>query len=169
MACWGYGIHGETTPPSGAYDPYEGGISARSSGACAIRDGFSSIVCWGNVPTPPSGSGPLPVFASRATVSTLAGSVRLEAPGAKDFVPLTAAKDVGVGTLLNATQGRVQVTAAVHPGSLRSLTVRGGTVRLSEVRAGALQVQAVKGTVFVYDPNTKKTIRLRSGQAYTAR
>jgi hypothetical protein len=170
IACWGYGVHGETTPPAGAFDPYPDGISARGAGVCAIREGYGSIACWGYTPgPPPTGPGLLPVFVNRATVTPRGGTVRLEAPGAKRFIVLNAAKDVGVGALVNATRGRVQVTAAVHRGSLRSLTIRGGTVRLSQIQRGGLQVRAVKSTVTVYDPNTRRTIRLRTGQTYTAR
>jgi hypothetical protein len=169
IVCWGYDVWGQTKPPAGAFLPYSEGLSARGSGVCAIREGYSAIVCWGLAPDPPAGTGIPPVSAGRATLTPRDGSVRIVAPGGNASVVLSWATDVGLGTEINASRGRLEVSAAVGTRGLRSLTVSGGVVRLTQIKRGGLQLRAIKGTVTVSDRFTHKTIRLRTGQSYTAR
>ena len=45
-------------------------------------------------------------------VAPVSGAVRVKVPGADQFVPLSAPSQVPVGTQIDATRGRVEVTAA---------------------------------------------------------
>jgi len=56
--------------------------------------------------------GPPPVLAQRVAAATVSGTVLVERPGATTFTPLSAASSIPVGSTVDATRGRVRLTAA---------------------------------------------------------
>jgi hypothetical protein len=59
---------------------------------------------------------PTPELGKTGVVSPVSGTVSVRVPGASNFVPLTAARAVPVGTEVNTDNGRVDLTVAVLGG-----------------------------------------------------
>jgi hypothetical protein len=57
-----------------------------------------------------------PVFGKTTTLEPVSGVVRVMAPGAGDFAPLTAATTFPLGTTIDTTAGRVKMTSARDSG-----------------------------------------------------
>jgi hypothetical protein len=60
---------------------------------------------------------PAPVFGRNADVQVVSGTVLVELPGTTTFVPLSAVTSVPLGTIVDATNGTVNLTAATATGA----------------------------------------------------
>jgi DNA-binding beta-propeller fold protein YncE len=68
-------------------------------------------------PVLPAGGLPAPVYGKSVNISLIRGVVNIKLPGTGKFVALTSAEaQVPVGTLIDARQGRLRLTAAKGPG-----------------------------------------------------
>jgi streptogramin lyase len=91
-------------------------------------------------PSPPAGGSRLPpatrpVFGTSATISRAVGTVLVRLPHTSGFVTLTAASTVPMGTIINATNGKVAVAdVRDHTGRLQHGTFWGGTFTLRQGR-----------------------------------
>jgi hypothetical protein len=141
VACWGNNFEHQSSPPSGSFEA----LSAGRHHTCAIRAADDLIVCWGEngsgQSTPPSGlTGFLsPVFDKRAVLTPLGGRVRFKPPWGKRFRRLTAATSIAFGATIDATRGRVEVTAATRRHATRSVRLWAGVLRLTQAGDGTPQ------------------------------
>jgi len=79
-------------------------------------------------PAPPS-----PTFARTVVVAPVSGKVLVRIPGAPYYTPLTAARTVPVGTIIDTTAGRVSLTSAnPAPGSVQSGQFFRGTFQVRQ-------------------------------------
>jgi sugar lactone lactonase YvrE len=81
-------------------------------------------------------SEPEPVLASTGNLAPISGRVLVRLPGTKAFVPLNSVKQVPFGTVVDATHGRVKVTAATPGGGTETGEFFGGEFRLTQNRSG---------------------------------
>jgi hypothetical protein len=155
IECWGRGVSGQLgtgtdlgeltpAPVSGA-----AGATAISAGVqttCATLPG-GALSCWGNsqlspaavrgLPAaPPTGAQlPPPVFGRSADAQPVSGTVLVRPPGAPAFTPLSAATSLPVGTQIDTTSGRVQLTTAKGTGGrIQSGQFYGGIFTVGQVR-----------------------------------
>jgi hypothetical protein len=110
------GVPATSTPGTDVQRPTSG---PGSSAPATTEDG---------VPAPEQ-----PVLGESVVVGADQGTVRVRAPGAQSFSPLTRAENLPVGTLLDARAGTVTLRTATPHGS-QSVTLRGA---LFEVRQAA--------------------------------
>ncbi len=79
------------------------------------------------VPIPPIAQQglPAPVEGKTMNAAVVSGKVLVKLPGAKTFVPLSAAQQLPVGTVVDTTQGVVSITAAASKGTMTGQFSRG--------------------------------------------
>ena len=80
-------------------------------------------------------SPPSPVFASTVDVARVSGKVLLTVPG-RTAVPLTGARQVPVGSIVNVNAGAVEVTAADGKGGTYSGRFRAGSFQVLQSATG---------------------------------
>ena len=79
---------------------------------------------------------PAPVLGHSADVRTVSGSVSVQLPGTHVFVPLTSVSRVPLGTIVDATNGTVQLTSAADArGHTATGQFYGGAFRVAQRRA----------------------------------
>jgi hypothetical protein len=81
-----------------------------------------------------AGALPAPVFGHSANLIPVAGSVFIKRPGDVAFIPIHAATSVPMGTIIDATNGQVQLISAADPASrtVQSGIFYGGSFRVSQ-------------------------------------
>ncbi len=79
-----------------------------------------------------SGQTPPPILAQRETASDVSGQVTIRPRGATKFVPLSGLTDIPDGSEVEATNGRVVITAATPTGKTVSAEVYGGRFRVHQ-------------------------------------
>ncbi|HUO74957.1 MAG TPA: Ig-like domain repeat protein, partial [Solirubrobacteraceae bacterium] len=79
---------------------------------------------------------PPPVFRQTSDVGVVSGSVRIRLPGSRTFVPLTNARQIPIGALIDATHGVVQVVLAKRSGGTLEGQYSTGEFKLSQARNG---------------------------------
>jgi hypothetical protein len=80
---------------------------------------------------------PSPTFVKTVVVAPVSGKVLVRTPGAAYATPLTAARLVPVGTVVDTTGGRVRLTSAnPRPGSVQSGEFFKGTFQVTQTREG---------------------------------
>ena len=93
-----------------------------------------------------AGATPTPVLGQSVAAATVSGQVLVEQPGSTKFVPLTSAGLVPVGATVNATNGRVAITAAAASGGARnSGQFYGGEFSLHQTRRGVTNLKLTGG------------------------
>src|SRR5205085_3512550 len=77
---------------------------------------------------------PPPVFNQSATLFRVAGVVLIKLPGSKKFVRLRAGTSIPIGTIIDATRGRAELTTAADTASHSQETggFFGGVFRFSQ-------------------------------------
>jgi hypothetical protein len=117
------------TQSEGSYVSHDSATVTQKSGKLEMTDGtwhdsngsggtFAAVL---NHPASGSGSGsgaPTPVLAQSVAGATVSGAVTVERPGTHTFVTLSKAGLIPVGSLVNATHGRVTLTAATASGGV---------------------------------------------------
>lgn len=86
------------------------------------------------LPPPP----PPPTPAQNVNVQPVAGTVLVKAPGTNQFVPLTAASQLPVGTQIDATQGRVELTSARSGGIIDTSQFYEGVFEIAQQSPNAI-------------------------------
>jgi CSLREA domain-containing protein len=93
--------------------------------------------------TPPGGGGPVtgagtlppPVEGRSGNLSRTEGTVLIKLPGSKAYVKLTADRQVPVGTVIDATKGRVSISVADGKGGISTAVFYGGVFRFTQTQA----------------------------------
>jgi hypothetical protein len=103
-----------------------GGATVATPGAIGSGGDFTGDIA--SVPTPAT--------AKSADVAPVSGKVLVKIPGTHKFVPLTSIKKLPNGTLINATNGKVQITVALPNGQTQTGVFFGGEFQLEQVKSG---------------------------------
>jgi hypothetical protein len=94
----------------------------------------SKVVAVGSTTQAPAV--PTPVFGRSAAVRTVSGTVLIEQPGSKAFIPLSAVTSVPLGTTIDTTNGTVQLTSARSPnGGTETGQFYSGVFKLTQTKA----------------------------------
>ena len=87
---------------------------------------------------------PAPAFAKTVVLQPVSGTVLIHTPGATYYTRLTIARTVPVGTVVDTTAGRVELTSAnPQPGSVQSGQFFKGTFQVRQSRTGGGLVSLV--------------------------
>jgi hypothetical protein len=113
------------------------GVSCPSSSVCLAVDGAGHSFTYGAA-APPSGTTlPAPVLGRTVDASVVSGVVLVKT-GRGNFVPLTAARQLPVGSEVNALRGSLKlVTATARKHVTQTGTFRGGVFRVAQASRGA--------------------------------
>jgi hypothetical protein len=114
--------------------------------------------------SPSSVAVPAPVLASTGNVSLGSGTALIKLPGTKTFVPLTSVRQIPFGTVIDATDGRVSVTAAGPHGGTQTGEFFDGEFILTQGRNG-LVVATLTGGNFAVCPRHSGAGRARHAHA----
>jgi hypothetical protein len=109
-----------------------------AAGVCLLC-ALSTVTAAAAAPAPP-----FPTFAKTVVVAPVSGKVLVLTPGAPYSTPLTAARTVPVGTVVDTTAGRVRLTSAnPSPGGVQSGEFFRGSFQVKQNRAGGGLVSLV--------------------------
>ncbi len=89
---------------------------------------------------------PPPVLQTSGNIKRTAGVVRIKLPGSSTFEVLTPQAHVPFGTVIDATNGRVQVTTEGANGKPQTVTFFDGAFTLQQSKSGALVANLYGGT-----------------------
>lgn len=113
---------------------------------------------------------PPPVLARTGNVSPVSGKVLVKVPGSKQFVPLTALRQIPFGSVIDARNGRVSVTAALPGGRTETGQYFGGEFILRQERNGLVVAELTGGNFSVCPTRRERAhiARVSSAQARAA-
>ncbi|HWX97880.1 MAG TPA: IPT/TIG domain-containing protein [Solirubrobacteraceae bacterium] len=123
--------------------------------------------------TPPPGLGvlasvtlalPLPKLAVTGNLIPISGIVRVKLPGSRHFVLLTSGQQVPLGTIVDATLGKVSVTTARPGGGTQTATFYTGEFLITQGRNGVALATLLGGSY-----SSCPTARQRSHRAVVDR
>jgi hypothetical protein len=140
----------------------------------AMRDDHFGVVV-GTYGSGPAGSvfaarvGPSaaePTTAKFVDVAVVSGTVLIQIPGSSKFVQLRTGDVIPVGSIVDATRGRVRVTIALPNGKLQSSDFFQGILKVTQARSG-LATMTLRGGSFgkcgrsaaVRSAKSKKVVR----------
>jgi len=106
---------------------------------------------------------PPPQLGVSGNLTPVSGEVLVKLPGSSTFVPLTEAEQVPFGTIVNATNGKVEVTT-MGPHGLQSMYFYGGEFRLVQRRNG-LVVAILTGGSFKVCPTKRERAHVADATA----
>jgi DNA-binding beta-propeller fold protein YncE len=114
---------------------------------------------------------PTPATAKSADVAPVSGKVLIKLPGTHKFVPLTSVKKIPDGTLINATNGSVQITVELPNGTTQTGVFFDGEFLLQQAKNGQTTAALAGGNFKVCPkPPAKKKKKKKHGPlAQTAR
>jgi sugar lactone lactonase YvrE len=96
------------------------GIASGAGGKLFVGDsGNNRIQVFGPdvlVPPPPPAGLSAPTYGKTVNLALVSGVVKVKLPGSKVFVALTGDLQIPVGTIVDATKGKVKLTSAKGPG-----------------------------------------------------
>jgi DNA-binding beta-propeller fold protein YncE len=98
---------------------------------------------------------PTPVLAKSGNVAPVAGSVLVELPGTKTFVPLASLTQIPFGTVIEATNGTVSVTTANPNGTTQTGQFFDGQFILTQGKNGQVLAK-LSGGNFSLCPTTRE-------------
>ncbi len=142
--------------PGWTFAGWEGACSG--SGACVVTmSGARSVIAHFNPPPP--------VPSQSANATPVSGVVFVREPGTGRFVPLTAPDQLSIGSQIDTTNGRVQLTSARAGGVLETsqfyeglfTLLQDGVAALPEIRLDGGDFSCLEGS-FAWQA-TKKPIR----------
>ncbi len=110
--------------------------AAPSGGGGQGGNGGSSTVAQTASVSPKGEPVPVPVVSQRQTVTATAGTVTIRVKGASTFVSLSGSTSIPDGSEVEATNGRVVITAATPTGKTVSAEVYGGRFRVHQTSSG---------------------------------
>ncbi len=116
---------------SGVSIPEGSSSGGGGTGTTATTASTSSM----HTTTPPELTPP-PILAQRQTASLSVGSVTIRPKGTSTFVPLSGSTSISDGSEVDATNGRVVITAATPTGKTVSAEVYGGRFRVHQTSSG---------------------------------
>jgi CSLREA domain-containing protein len=117
-------------------------------------------------PPPPPPSPPTPVNGKSVTVALKSGRVLIKVPGSNKFVPLGDLQSIPVGSIVDATNGRVTLTSIDANGVEQSADFYEGRFQISQAAGGALVTLRLRGGDFSSCPTAGSSARAskRSGR-----
>ena len=108
------------------------GVSCPSSSFCMAVDGTGNAFAYGAASATP----PPPVLGKSVNAAPVAGVVLVRVPGSQ-FVPLTAARQIPVGSEVDALKGSLKlVTAGARQHTTQTGTFGGGIFKVAQARTG---------------------------------
>jgi hypothetical protein len=99
-------------------------------------------------PPPPPPAPPTPVNGKSVTVVTKSGRVLIKVPGSNKFVPLTGLTSIPIGSIIDATNGRVTLTSVDGNGVTQSADFYEGRFQVRQKAGAALVTLRLKGGDF---------------------
>ena len=145
-----------TSPPgSGTVDVTVTNAAGTSPISPADRFAYAHLPPVVSEPEPE----PEPILARSGNLAPISGSVLVRLPGAKAFVSLNTVRQVPFGTVVNATHGRVRVTAALPGGGTETGEFFGGEFRLTQKRNGMVVATLTGGDFSVCGRRMRSTRR----------
>jgi DNA-binding beta-propeller fold protein YncE len=99
--------------------------------------------------TPAASIVPAPVLAIAGNVAPISGTVLVQLPGTKAFVPLSSLRQIPFGTVIEATQGHVSVTTAQPNGTTQTGEFFEGEFVLKQGRNGQVIAELTGGNFSV--------------------
>src|SRR5262249_35246137 len=87
-----------------------------------------------------------PVLGKSAEVDVVSGTVLVQAPGSKRFVPLVGGDVVPVGSVIDTTKGRVRIRTALPSGSVQSSDFFEGVFKLTQAKTGLTDLALTGGS-----------------------
>ena len=117
-------------------------------------------------PPPPPPVIPTPVNGKSVTVALKSGRVLIKLPGSNKFVPLGDLRSIPVGSIVDATNGRVTLTSVDANGVEQSADFYEGRFQISQAAGGALVTLRLRGGDFSSCPKAGSSARAskRSGR-----
>lgn len=119
-------------------------------------------------PPPPSAQPPpppTPVNGKSVTVAPKSGRVLIKVPGSNRFVPLTALSSIPVGSIIDATNGRVTLTSVDANGVTQTADFYEGRFQVQQKAGGALVTLRLKGGDFSSCPSAGNSRAVASKNA----
>ena len=116
-------------------------------------------------PVTPVGS---PQLAKTANLVSVEGVVLVQLPGSKAFVSLSTLTQVPFGTIINATHGKVSVTAAEPNGSTETGVYFDGSFKLSQDPNGTVVATLTGGNFSVCPTARERVHKAFSGRSARA-
>lgn len=140
--------HAHADDPNSAYswNCYEGAPPPKSNGGGGGGGGPVAK---------PSSATPQPVLAKTGNVAPVSGTVLVELPGSKTFVALSTLTQVPFGTTIDATHGKVSVTAVEPNGKTETGVYFGGRFKLTQEKNGTV-VATLTGGDFAVCPTARE-------------
>ena len=90
---------------------------------------------------------PPPVLRRFINAEPVSGTVRVRLPGARAFVPLPEARQIPVGSVIDARRGRVRITVAgKKPGTFYSAEFYEGMFKIVQLSSALTELQLVGGS-----------------------
>jgi hypothetical protein len=86
-----------------------------------------------------------PMLAKTLVGSLVSGQVEIETPGSTTFAPLTGTEQIPVGSIVNATSGRVELTAAAKRKGTNAGEFYAGEFKLTQSRGGLTRLALTGG------------------------
>jgi hypothetical protein len=113
------------------------GVSCPAPSTCVAVDGAGNGFTYGTAAPPSPTTLPAPVLGKSADVSVVSGVVMVRTGHGK-FVRLTAARQIPMGSEINALRGSLKlVTATARQHVTQTGTFRGGVFRMAQASRGA--------------------------------
>ena len=107
-------------------------------------------------PPPPI---PTPVNGKSVTVAPKSGRVLIKVPGSNRFVPLGELESIPVGSIIDATNGRVTLTSVDENGVTQSADFYEGRFQVQQKAGGALVTLRLRGGDFSSCPKAGSSAR----------
>jgi hypothetical protein len=94
-----------------------------------------SIISSG-APLPPVAGPPAPTVGQTVNIAAVKPGVRVQPPGSNSFAPLTEARQVKVGSVIDARKGRVRISIANGKGGVDTADFYEGVFKVTQLASG---------------------------------
>jgi hypothetical protein len=112
---------------------------------------------------------PMPKLAVSGNLIPVSGIVLVKLPGSRQFVPLSSARQVPFGTIVDATQGKVSVTTASLGGATQTVTFYVGKFKLTQRRNGVALATLAGGDYSKCPTARQRRHRVHGSSAHASR
>jgi hypothetical protein len=123
----------DTTPSQPTPSPSGTGSSSGTAASSGTSSSFGTAASSGTGSSTGAAAPAAPVVGESVTLRPASGDVQVELPGTHAFVALQTASSIPVGTVIDATHGKVLLTSAVNrAGGTKSGTFTGGRLVVNQ-------------------------------------
>jgi hypothetical protein len=160
------------------YGTSSGGPAYTYTSAPAAPVGGQTTATTQAITTVPPGIGvfasithalPSPKLGVSGNLLPISGLVRVKLPGSRRFVPLTSGLQVPLGTIVDATLGKVSVTTASRQGGTQTATFEVGEFKLTQARNGVALATLVGGRYSACPTARQRAHRAQAGSVQMSR